>query len=174
MAISNRQKAILHIYKAAAALSEPTYRNYLRTYGGVQSSADPRLSQSGFDSIMAALETILWQRVDLGSVPDPRARGRKIASTHYWRSRCPDNGLINNRQLHCIEQLWSQLTEFLPDEQCSDVYLRGIARKATGQEVGSLFILAHKSAGLLIEALKDRLAWSIRSANPEAAHVPAS
>ena len=53
--ISNREKALLHIYADASGIGRPAYRNILREHAGVSSSADPEITQGGFRRVMAAL-----------------------------------------------------------------------------------------------------------------------
>lgn len=163
--IGNIQKGLLHIYKDAAGLDDPTYRSILRECAGVPSAADRRFSQSGFELAMAALETVLFERVQAHLVPNPIGRVRRINSKYYWRKRCPARGYINARQLRTVEQLWAQLKEFLSDEQCTSAYLQGIIHRATDRECGYA-ALTSREAGFLIDALKDRIVHAI-STEPE-------
>lgn len=165
------QKMLLHVYAGAARLSDPTYRNYLAAAAGVNSAADPSMSQSGFEAAMAALETVLFQRVAAGEVPDPRGRNRYIRSEFYWRDKLPKAGLINSRQAHRIEGLWIALCNWLPPEQRNLEYLGRIVRKATGKRDPGITALTDREAGCLIDALKDRIAHAIRAIETES--VPA-
>jgi len=161
--IEQRQKGLVHLYKNRAKLSEPTYRGILRSKAGVNSCADPSFSQSGFDAVMAAIETILFHRVDAGEISNPIGTVRQIRDPYYWRNRLPKSRGINSRQLHRIEQLWAQLKEWLPDHHCSRDYLLGIAHKSTNRRIDGLNQLQKHEAAHLIDALTDRLAYAIRT-----------
>lgn len=160
--ICKKQKALLHIYRDAAGISDPSYRAILRSKAGVNSSAAPGMTQSGFEHAMAALETVLWQRHAAGEIPDPRARSRWIAAEYYWRGKLPTRNRVNTRQLYQLDRLWNQLREFLPDDQCTPDYLSRIITKATGRPCLVHELSAHH-AGMVIDALRDRLAYAIRS-----------
>ena len=169
--IHNSQKALIHIYKNAAQLPEQTYRDLLLRIAGVPSAADRRFSQGAFDHVMAALETVLFQRVHARQVPDPRRSVRRIGKEYYWRERCPATGYANSRQVNRIMQLWTQLTEFLPDGQCAPDYLARVVHKATGRHVPGLQHLKSNEAGHIIDALKDRLSYAIKQQpSEETAH----
>lgn len=167
--IHNRQKALLHIYKNAAALSEPSYRNILRDAAGVSSAADRRLSQVGFEAAMASLETTLFSRVDSGHVPNPLGRNRLIASRSYWRAKVRPTGMINSRQCHEIMQRWQQLCEFQEPEKSNTTYFHGIIARATGRrEPCGPAALSNAEAGFVLNALSDCLALAIRQARADA------
>ena len=53
----------------------------------------------------------------------------------------------------------------LPVEKRTDKYLEGIAAKACGYIVHSRWKLRSWQASLLIDALRDRLAWAIKNKN---------
>ncbi len=154
------QIKLIHIYKHAAGLSQPAYRQILRTHAGVFSSADPDMSQSGFELVMAALETILWQRVDTADAPPPKSRF--ITSRWRWRERLPAPGKINSRQYRKIMQQWNQLAEFLPPGQATPAYFAGIVSHATGRPDLGASALTSAQAGMVIDALTDRLNHAIR------------
>lgn len=162
--IAHSQKMLLHIYAQAADLSDPTYRNYLAQAAGVASAADPAFTQDGFDVAMAALETVLFQRVDAGEVEDPRGRNRYIRDEFYWRNKLPRSGLINSRQAHRIKELWGRLCEWLPPEQRNLDYLGAIVRKSTGKRDPGWSALTSYQASHLIDALQDRLAHALKNA----------
>jgi hypothetical protein len=159
--IQLRQKALLHIYAAAADLPAPVYRDILRRAAGVSSAADRSLSQGGFERAMAALETVLFQRVAAGEVDNPVGRCRYIQSQTYWRAKLPREGLINSRQAYRIQDLWTRLQEFLPEADRNLGYLAGIIRKATGKPDPGYTCLTCAEADCLINALRDRLAHAI-------------
>jgi hypothetical protein len=165
--IHPQQKALLHIYKGAAALSDPSYRQYLAQAAGVSSAADPRFNQAGFETAMASLETVLFQRVETGEVPDPRGRSRYIQDEYYWRNRLPRSGQITSRQAHRIEELWSDLVSFLPVHQQTLDYLGAIVRKATGKPDPGYTALTHREAACLIDALCDRIAHAHITHSPD-------
>ena len=160
--LNNKQKMFLHIYADAASLSDPAYRDILKTHAGVCSSADRMFSQAGFDGAMSALETVLFDRVHAGVVPDPRGQVRYISSEFYWRTRNPGVGRINSRQAHKINQLWNQLCEWIPADQHAVVYFAGIVHRATGKQDIGLSALSSSEADSVINALKDRLSYAIR------------
>lgn len=164
--LTNKQKALIHIYADAADLNDPTYRGILADGAGCHSAADQEFGQAGFDRVMAALESMLWTRVASGAVPRPLGNPW-IRSERYWRDRAGGRGLINSRQLHAIEALWHRLGEWLPD-QADRAYLLGMARKAAGSNVPDLIKLRLEEAGWLIDALRDRLAYALASASREA------
>ena len=161
--IQSSQKRLLHIYAHAAGLSDPTYRNHLVQAAGVSSAADPNLTQSGFESAMASLETVLFQRVAAGEVPDPRGRSRYILEEYYWRNKLPRSGLINSRQAHRIESIWQQLCQWLPAENRNLEYLGGIVRKSTGKRDPGYTALTSYQAANLIDALQDRLSYAVQT-----------
>lgn len=164
MPLTARQKAWPHIYADAAGLSPAAYRQTLRTHTGCATCASPKLTQDAYDRLMAALETILWARVDQGHVHDPRACPdcgaelqrvprsaparylcpvgctsrpipSPIRSRTYWRDRAPAEGMCNSRQRHALEQHWTLLLPTLPEEARSHTYLAGIIRSATNQRL---------------------------------------
>jgi len=160
-----RQKMLLHIYADAAELDDPSYRNLLREFAGVESSADRAMDQAGFETTMAALERVLFARVADGLVADPRP-SRYIREEFYWRHRLPAAGYISTRQSHRIDELWTLVQSGLEPPQRSLEYLRGIMAKATGkrpQDIG-LAPLTQFQASAVIEALQDRLSYARRVA----------
>lgn len=164
--IHNRQKMLLHIYKDAARLTDPYYRELLLRHAGCRSAAARSFPQRGFDLAMAALETVLFDRVEQGLVQDPVGRSRYVSATHYWRNRLNESGLINTRQIHHIKALWNQLAPVLgfPDPESPDAlaYVLRIIRKSTGRTTIGFEALSLEEASYLIDALKDRLAYSPR------------
>jgi len=164
--LNRKQKMLLHIYKDAAGINDPTYRSIIQSSAGVSSAGDSRFSQSGFEHAMAKLETVLFQRVHAREIADPRGLVKWIGKEYYWRDKLPKDHLLNARQRYTIEQLWRRLKEFLPDDKCTDAYLRGIIKKATGRETGPLE-LSRAEAGLVLDALRDRMASAIKACNKE-------
>lgn len=160
--IQNKQKMLLHIYADAAGLPDPVYRDILLRSAGVHSSADRSLTQSGWEHTMAALETVLFQRVHAREVSNPIGRSRYIISEFYWRSKAPRAGLINSRQAYKIQELWGDLQQYLHEDDRNLVYLGGIIRKATGKQDPGYTCLTAGEADSLINALKDRLAHAVR------------
>jgi len=159
--LNRRQKFLLHHYARAAQIPEPIYRSTLRHTAGCSSAADPDFSQSGFERAMAALETSLFQRADLGRCPDPLGADRYITREYYWRNRLPRSGCINSRQAHRMRELWTRLQNYLPDEHRNLDYLGRIIRKATGRTEVGLTALTAPQAAALIDALTDRLSFAI-------------
>lgn len=167
--VSNRQKAILHIYLAAAKIPHAEYVEILHRATGKRSSRD--LDQSGFDHAMAAVEAVLWQRIELGRVPDPRdSGGWKYNNPVYWRDKVPVAGNANGRTVYKVKELWALLADYMP-EGCRDAYyLASIIHKAAGRKVHGLVSegairwdrLTADAGRLAVEALKDRLAHAIK------------
>ena len=166
--INPRQKMLLHIYKDAADLSDPTYRNILREAAGVSSAAEPAFNQAGFERAMSLLETSLFIAVHAGRVPNPIGLSRHIRREFYWRKRLPGAGMITTRQAHAIRQKWNRLCEFLPDEKCTPQYFHGIVEKAIDRVEINLSGLTGKEAGFIIDALDDRLSYAVMHAEEEA------
>ncbi len=161
--LPNRQKALLHIYKQCAGLSEGEYRQILRRSAHVGSAADPYFSQPGFERAMAAIEAELASRVESGRVPQPPRR--HVPRLDYWRSKLPRTGQINIRQSRSIEQLWSVLCQSLGSAATQE-YLMGIIHKATGRRVG-IHQLRATEAGMLIDALKSRISTALAAPKPK-------
>ena len=160
MAWSKRQKYLVHLYPALAGLSDAQRRDVLRTVTGYASAANRRLTQRDFDRVMAHYEALLDYRIQEGFVERPPRK--KVSNLHYWRDRLRDPGEMTTRQRWKMFELWKMLKEYLPPEQRTLEYLAAIAAKATGQHVNSIFDLQAWQAGLVIEALKDRLAYAVR------------
>ena len=159
--INNTQKALIHIYKATAKLDDPSYRNLLREYAGVSSAADRRFTQAGFERVMAALETVLFERVHRGRIMNPLyGESRYITKEFHWRGRLPAEGYINSRQICKIEDLWARLCASLPGDKQTLDYLAAIIRKATGEEHVGFGALTSTQASHLIDALRDRINYA--------------
>jgi hypothetical protein len=159
--LSNRHKALLHIYKSAAGLGDSMYRDILAKHGGCVSAADPEFKISSFAGCMAALETHLWERVDAGLVDPP---GGKVFRRDYWRSQVRAPGLINATQQHLIETLWSQFSAFLPAEKRTPAYFAGLVSQAANVKTPGMHVLTAAQAGLVIDCLRARLAIAMRAA----------
>jgi hypothetical protein len=159
--LKSPQKMLLHIYADAARLDDPTYRSYLREHAGVSSAADRGFSQHGFDCAMAALETVLFERVHRGMVTNPQGKSHYIHTETHWRDKLPRHGHINTRQVNKINELWTRLQEYLLPEQCTQEYFEGIIHQSTHREI-ELYSLGAHQAGYVIDALKDRLYWALK------------
>lgn len=170
--ITSKEKALLHIYATAADLTDHGYRIILKKSAGVPSAADDQMDQSGFERAMAALETVLFDRVERREVPSPIGRNRWIMNPYYWRKRLPQDGAINSRQFHLIEELWTALRDRLPEDRRDLAYLAGIIRKATGKADVGLTALTSAQAGFVIDALQDRLAHAVALPRHELAGLP--
>jgi len=170
--LNRTQKIIIHEYARAARLADPIYRDLLHHHAGMASAADKDFSQPGFDQVMAALETVLFERVNRGEVPDPIGHSRYIRDETHWRERLTPAGRINSRQYHRIQQLWSQLQEWIPDGECTTAYLAGIVCHATRKPDIGVTALSSSQAWCVIEALKDRLAHALKQANTQTADMP--
>lgn len=170
--LNRTQKIIIHEYSRAARLSDPAYRDILHVHAGMSSAADQNFTQPGFDHVMATLETVLFERVDRGEVPDPIGHSRYIRDESHWRNRLGQNGRINSRQYERIKQLWDQLCEWLPDDKCNAGYLAGIVCHATRKPDICATALTSGQAWCVIEALKDRLAHALKQANKQEVAMP--
>jgi len=150
-----RQLMMVGRYKRFAALDDKEYRDLLEraTSCGARSSKDPRLDQRDFDVFMATIEAHWDWRIQEGLASQP-PEGILL---DYWRARMPKAGKVNTRQIHEIYDWWHQLKPFLPVDSRTPDYLRAIASKASKSEIKAITDLPAKYAGLLIEALKDRL-----------------
>jgi len=161
--ISSREKTLIHVYKTAAQLSDPAYRSILREHSGCATCADRAFTHADCDQVLAALETILFDRVARGEVPNPIGSSRWIRSEFYFRQRLADPGKINARQVWMIEQLWNQLLEFLPVENRTVKYFAGIVVQSTGKTDIGISSLTHSESSHVIDALRDRLSYALRN-----------
>lgn len=171
--IKSTQKQLIHEYARAAKLEDATYRNFLLNRAGVTSSADPSMTQRGFELLMAALEIELFRRVASGQVPSPIGHSRNIRSETYWRDRCPDRGRATTRQMHEVWEMAGRLFGHGSLGQFGG-YLEGMAERATGR-AANIEDLSVVSASALIDALRDRLASQVKppsTADQEASSVP--
>lgn len=162
MKLHTSQRILIQIYRRAANMADADYRRLLLANTGCRSSTQATWTQESYDAAMAALETILFERVAQGRVENPIGRDRYIRAEFYWRNKNPGQGYINSREVHKITQLWTLLGEYLPAENCSLQYFRGIVAKATGRQDIGLGRLTAKDAHRVIVALKDRLAFAMR------------
>lgn len=175
--ISTREKTLIHIYAHAARLADQDYRALLREHTGLASCANPSFSHADADAILAALEAVLFARVSAGLVPDPRPGSRWIRDEYYFRRRISTPSAsgyaanatpINARQFHLIQQLWLQLSEFLDAPHTSDAYLAAIIVQSIGHSA-PILALTRRQAGMLIDALRDRLKYAISQSKQTAA-----
>lgn len=159
--IRTGEKAIVHIYKQAAGLSEFEYRALLYRTTGRRSCADPKMSHKDVDHLMAALETVLWQRVDSDRIDAPQ--GGRIRDRYYWRSRLGRPGQMTTRQWHRISELWTQLMDAEGAETWTHDYVVAVIDNALppGLRVSRVGELTAAGAAMLIDALEDRLGWAI-------------
>jgi len=157
----NRRQIIkLQIYKRAAALSDPDYRDLLAEVTGARSSTEPGNTQWHYDQVMAKIEAILDYRVQEGIVgPPPK---HQVPRLTYWRGRLATGGAMNARQRYRIDKLWAQLCQYLPPDQRTPRYLAGIASQASASRVRDTYSLKAWQASMLIDALKDRLRHALR------------
>ena len=163
----NKQKALLHIYKAAAGITDQIYRGILAENAGVKSAADRRFTQDGFDRAMAALEAVLFDRVARHEVRDPRGVIAWIRTSDHWRRRLPQAGRMNSRQLFNLRRAWDILGEFLDTGQHTDAYLSGIVLHSVGRRINDWSDLSSAEAGFVIDALQDRITAAIKRARKE-------
>ena len=165
MILDAQSKAFLHVYPNLAGLGEKDRRDILRTHTGCASASDDGFFKHTFEAAMAAYEAILWQRVEMKIVPDPRActvcgrrmirtgKGKKGAcpegcetrnitawETHDWRRNITRRGMASSAAINKLRELWTMLLDYLPPDEQNDTYLHGIIKQA-----------AHKvPAGLLL------------------------
>lgn len=157
----SRQQIIkLQIYRRGAHLADQEYRALLRDAAGITSSTHPAATQFGYDQVMARIEAILDYRVQEAIVPAPDSK--VIANLHHWRRRLPQHGEASFRAIHKVRTLWAQLQPALPDHERTDAYLHGIASKACACRVQDIWQLQAWQAGLVIDALRDRLHYAMR------------
>lgn len=195
MKLDRSSIAFLHAYPKLAKMSEMDRRDVLRRKTGCASAGDDGFFKHTFEAAMAAYETILWQRVEAGDVPDPRAcskcgrrmvrrqggygecpegcEKRKVMAweQRYWRRNITGPGMASSSQVNKIRELWAMLGDYLPADQRTDAYLHGIFEQAGGALADGLLRdgeiqwerLPATGAGMVIEALKDRLGRAIRN-----------
>ncbi len=165
MGWSKRQKYLAHLYPALAGMSDVQRRDILRSVTGAASAAAMRLTQRDFDRVMAHYEAVLDYRVQEGFVERPPRK--KVSDLRHWRNRLAGPGEMNARQRWRIFDLWKRLLEYLPEHQRGMDYLTAMAAKAAGRRIQSIWDLQAWQAGLLIEALKDRLGYAVRARRTE-------
>ena len=83
MKLHAKQKMLIQIYRRAAGLRDYEYRRLLMENTGCRSSTDGTWTQEAFDSAMAALETILFERVAQARVANPLPLNRHIRAEFY-------------------------------------------------------------------------------------------
>jgi hypothetical protein len=164
--ISPQQIKVLHIYAHAAGLNDATYRSYLREHAAVNSSTDPAMDQAGFETTLASIEAVLWDRVDRDLAPIPTSPW--IKPRGHWQGR-RRGGLCTTRQLWLIGDLWRRLQPYLHPDARDAAYLLGIIEHAVGRRVGYQDLTV-RDAGALIDALRDRLQYALHA--PAQADVP--
>jgi len=166
---SNKQKGVIHRYKAAANLHDQEYRAILHEATGRSSAADQRMTQYGFDWAMAFIEQRLHYRISEGFV----ARPQWLRTINYWRGRVARPGVsMSTRQRHEILEGWRKLTNYLPrgkwalryPDDDPFWYLAGIASKAAGVAVVDVLNADDHVARLTIDALSEHLKQCLRHA----------
>jgi hypothetical protein len=162
-----KQKALAHIYKDAAGINDLVYRGILADNAGVKSCADRRMTQDGFDHVMAALEAVLFDRVARNEVKDPCGINPWIRTSDHWRRKLPQGGRMNSRQLFKLRRAWDMLGEFLETGQHTDAYLTGIVEHSVGRKINDWPDLSAAEAGFVIDALNDRITAAIKRARKE-------
>lgn len=175
--ISKQEKKLIHIYAHAASLAEAEYRSLLQSVTGLDSSADDVFRHRDADAVLAALEGVLFDRVAVGRVPDPRSRSRWIRDEYHFRKRLRDGRAMSVRQEHEILRAWELLLRYLPRDQRTPAYLSGICRRALGADV-PFEALSSAQAAIVLTAVRERCNASIRrstvSENPVAPQSAAS
>ena len=169
MAWSTQQIQQVKRYQRWAKIGDEEYRNRLQKLSGcgARSSTVESLSQGDFDLFMAHLETVLARNVAEAVCSKPA--GIRL---DYWRSRLPQAGRPNTRQIHEIYKLWDELKIYLPSDVRTPDELHAIAGKAIGQSVTAISGdngPTAKECVAIIEALRDRLKWQKKRVAKEAA-----
>lgn len=163
---SSQQKRILQAYRRYAGWDDDYYHERLHDHTGQRSSQSFRLDQEDFDVFMPVVEVA----AHLAHV-NGRGNGRtpkRDMDWHYWRNRRPPDGQANSRQLRKIWALLGGLGDLIGRPSDPVDYLRGILEHAHGGDwppSGSLQDLLAWQAGLIIEALKDRVDHATRRAS---------
>ena len=153
MPLTKREKGFTHIYATLARLSTQERRRVLVDTVGVYSAR--QLTQAKYETLMARLEEVLWDRVAAGLAPDPRlcticrrplkpvsgGRGacpegcqvRKVYAWKrtYWRDKLPDAGKANTRELFMLRRVWTLLQDYIPEADRTPRYLAGIIAHTT-------------------------------------------
>jgi len=152
--VDARQLGMLHRYPDLAGMSDPERRQVLLDLTGQNSSRG--LAQAQFELVMAEFEQILWDRVDVGAVPDPRlcrvcarplqpvgkagagacpegCERRNVVAWQrdYWRRRVVSIGSASSRQAWMLRRYWNMLCEYLPEDRRSHDYLAAIVCHAS-------------------------------------------
>lgn len=154
MKLDAKSIGFLHLYPKLAKLSDPDRRDILRRHTGCATCSDDGFFAHTFEAAMAAYEAVLWQRVEMGVVPDPRActkcgrrmlrqrdgsglcpegcgSGRvKAWETHYWRRNITEPGMASSQAIHKLRELWGLLSERLPPQDQGFDYLFAILKSA--------------------------------------------
>lgn len=177
MPVSTSQKIRIHQYAKWADMPDPEYRQTLITATGKRSVTAPGFGQSDYDRAMAAIEAILWNRIDEAIVEDPRAKGIAL-DRYYFRDNLPKKGCINSRIRKKLSDLWSILCDYLPQEEQTHGYLAGIIAQAGNVCVVNFYYngqlqwenIPLEAGRLAIEGLKDRLKYAVRE--PAKEEVP--
>lgn len=175
MALTNKQKATLAIYRKTADMAEQEYRAMLFQLTGCRSSTDRRFTDRDFAEVMAAMELRVaekWGRGEIDHLPTG------VGNLNYWRSQLPEAGQINSRKLRLIYGLHADLAKVSlvkTDAASRATYLVAMAKQALGTTpiaqdraagIKQLTDLTDTEANLLISALRARLAQEIRPCQP--------
>lgn len=91
--ISNKEKAILHVAKNQLGMDDDTYRDFLRMYGGVESSKD--LSKFAYEKVLTRLK-------ELGFKVKPK-------QPQYRATNRDANALPSPAQLQAMSRLYHKL-----------------------------------------------------------------
>lgn len=167
--IGNREKALLHIYKAAAQLPEQDYRAIIKEASGLTSSAARSFSHHDFRRSMAAIEDALWCRVDDGHIPPPSSS--RISQRGYWQAQLdrfkpPAAAAITINQRYRITTRWKIIQTWAPPDD-PEQYLAGIVHQATGIRTTDLSKLSKQQANKLIDALQSIASRTLAAPNKE-------
>ena len=171
MALTNKQKATLAIYRKTAEMSEQEYRATLFQLTGCRSSTDKRFTDRDFAEVMAVMELRVaekWGRGEIDNLPTG------VGNLNYWRSQLPPAGQVNSRKLHLIYALHADLakvSQVKTDAASRAAYLVAMLAQALGTTpiaqdraaaIKQLTDITDTESNLLIAALKSRISQEIR------------
>lgn len=132
-ALPAKKIGLLHVARKQLGLDEDTYRDILREWGGVESSAD--LDEGGFKAVMFRLEKLGFQST---------GGKRNFGDRHH--------SMASGAQVSLIRKLWS---EYHPDD-ADERHLNAWLSKF--HHVSALRFVSADKAGSVLTALKRMVA----------------
>jgi|GEM_PF-2558098 len=191
--ITKRELALTHIYPALARLSEKERRCTMLDSVGAYSSKELNqgtfeILMAELETILwqrvdakQAPDPRACTVCGRYLKPGPNGLGqcpegcelRKVYAwrKRYWRERLPRRNQAHSRLRWKILQIWELLVDYLPKDQRNERYLAGIIHKAAELPLSDLLSdsqinwhrITPKAAHFVIEALKDRLNYTVKS-----------